>query len=406
MSVCVPELLAPAGNMEKLETALYYGADAVYLGGPELSLRTAATGFNPEQLKKALVLARARQAKVYYALNILAWEHHLDHVHAELELLAGCEPDGLIIADPGIFMLARDIVPHIPIHLSTQANTSNSLSIRFWQQQGAQRVNLARELGRTALAAARQAAPDMELEVFVHGAMCMAVSGRCLMSFYLNSRLANHGLCTHPCRFDYRPVAFRVEEKQRGEEVWDVEQRGDFTRIFGAEDLCLLPCLSELVGLGLTSLKIEGRMKTSSYLAPVVDVYRAALNTLASGGNFDCQAGMAELAKTTTRPLGSGFFLPEKKIFVGPDTKRPQIVARILEPAGRGMWRVSVKSPWSAQSELEVLLPGLRRPGLRPGDYGLENSRGERLEHVHPGTDVFLRCELPELEPCQFLRGS
>ncbi len=404
MSVFVPELLAPAGNMEKLETALYYGANAVYLGGPELSLRAASTGFSPEQLTKAVKLAHAWQAKVYYTLNILAWERHLDHVRTELELLGECQPDGLIIADPGVFTLAKEIVPRIPIHLSTQANTSNSLSVRFWQEQGARRVNLARELDKTALAAARAAAADMELEVFVHGAMCMAVSGRCLMSFYLNDRLANHGLCSHPCRFDYRPTAFRVEERQRGEEVWEVEQRGDFTHIFGAEDLCLLPCLPELVELGLTSLKIEGRMKTSSYLAPVVDVYRTALDTLGAGKPFDFQAGMAELSKTTTRPLGSGFFWPERKIFARPDATRPQIVARILEPARRGAWLVSVKSPWTAGSGLEVLLPGLRRFCLGDGDYGLENKKGERLEKAHPGTEVFLRCDLPELEPYQFLR--
>ncbi len=402
----IPELLVPAGNMEKLKTALYYGANAVYLGGNELSLRTASTGFSIEDLRLAIELAHERQIKIYYALNILAWEQHLDRVRAELEMLTDIGVDGLIIADPGVLRLAQKITPQIPVHLSTQANTSNSESVRFWKELGINRVNLARELDREALAAVRKAAPDMELEIFVHGAMCMAISGRCLLSFYLNGRAANLGECSHPCRFDYRPTELWVEEKQRNKEIWKVIQNGDFTHFFSAEDLCLLPYLPELTNLGIHSLKIEGRMKTSSYLAPVVDVYRTALDHIQAEQNFNLPEYMTELTKTTTRPLGTGFFLSESKILAQPNPNRPQIVGRIDEKIRQGVWKISVKSQWAASDTIELILPGMQRPQLQKTDYSLENKRGERLEKVHSGTEVFFCCETQDLEVGIFIRNK
>lgn len=400
----IPELLVPAGNMEKLKTALYYGANAVYLGGNELSLRAASTGFSVENLRLAIELAHKRQAKVYYALNILAWERHLDRIRTELETLADIAVDGLIIADPGVLRLAQKITPQIPIHLSTQANTSNSESVRFWKELGIARVNLARELDREALAAIRKTAPNIELEIFVHGAMCMAISGRCLLSFYLNGRAANLGECSHPCRFDYRPTELRVEEKQRNKEIWEVVQDKDFTHFFSAEDLCLLPYLPELVDLGVHSLKIEGRMKTSSYLAPVVDVYRTALDRTYSGQAWNLSEYMAELTKTATRPLGTGFFLPTPQILTQPNKNRPQIVGRIDEKIRQGIWKISVKSQWAKDDTIELILPGMRRPQLQKTDYGLENKRGEKLEKVHSGTEVFFCCEAESLEVGGFIR--
>ncbi len=402
----IPELLVPAGNMEKLKTALYYGADAVYLGGKELSLRAASTGFSAENLRLAVELAHKRQTKIYYALNILAWERHLDRVRTELETLADIAVDGLIIADPGVLRLAQKIAPHIPIHLSTQANTSNSESVRFWEELGVSRVNLARELDREALAAVKKVATNMELEVFVHGAMCMAISGRCLLSFYLNGRVANLGECSHPCRFEYRPTELRVEERQRQKEVWEVVQDGDFTHFFGAEDLCLLPYLPELVDLGVHSLKVEGRMKTSSYLAPVVDVYRTALDHIRSGQKWDLSEYMAELTKTTTRPLGTGFFLPTPQILAQVDKNRPQIVGRIDEQIRQGVWKISVKSQWAADDTIELILPGMQRPRLKKKNYGLENKRGEKLEKVHSGTEVFFCCEAQNLKVGGFIRST
>jgi len=403
----LPELLAPAGDPDKLATALAYGADAVYLGGQALSLRAATGGFSFPELRDAVTLAHAKGAKVYFALNLLAREEHLAGVEGYLDELAGINVDGLIIADPGIMAMALKRVSHIPVHVSTQASTSNSATASFWRDLGARRVNVARELGASRIRAMVRKVPDLEFEVFVHGAMCMAVSGRCLLSSHLNKRSGNLGQCTHPCRFEYKVTAIRLEERLRpGEDTWEVRCGGDFSQVMAAEDLCLIKYLNWFRRVGITSLKIEGRMKTPSYLAQVTDVYRTALDDL-SAGTFRPGLYLEELQQLATRPLTSAFFTPL------PVTQRPalsraltkNIVGRLGQPIGDGCWAMDVKHRFETHAPLEILLPGLRRPVLGAGDYGVENAEGTGLATVHGGMRVMLRCEHPGLEPGMFLRA-
>jgi putative protease len=403
----LPELLVPAGDPDKLDTALAYGADAVYLGGQALSLRAKTAGFSFPQLRAAVTTAHNRQAKVYFALNLLAREEHLPSVERYLEELSSMDVDALIIADPGIMAMAMRRVPHIPIHVSTQANTANSATARFWRDLGARRVNVARELGAGAIRAMMRQVPGLEFEVFVHGAMCMAVSGRCLLSAHLTGRSGNLGHCTHPCRYDYRATTVRLEERLRpGRDTWEVRCDGEFSQVMAAEDLCLIKYLNWFRANAVASLKIEGRMKTPSYLAQVTDVYRTALDDLAAG-TFRLGLYLEELQQLATRPLSAAFFTPE------PVTLRPalsreltkNVVGRLIEPVGPDTWVMDVKHRFETDAPLEILLPGLRRPVLKPGEYGVENIEGERLRTAHGGMRVMLRREDPDLAPGLFLRA-
>ncbi len=403
----LPELLVPAGDPDKLATALAYGADAVYLGGQALSLRAGTGGFSFPELRSAVELAHAKNAKVYFALNLLAWEEHLPGVERYLEELADIAVDGIIIADPGIVAMAMRRVPHIPVHVSTQANTSNSATATFWRDLGARRVNVARELGAARIRAMVEKVPGLEFEVFVHGAMCMAVSGRCLLSSHLTKRSGNLGRCSHPCRFEYKVTAVRLEERLRpGEDTWEVQCGGEFSQVMAADDLCLIKYLNWFRQNGVASLKIEGRMKTPSYLAQVTDVYRTALDDLASG-TFRPGLYLEELQQLATRPLSSAFFTPAP-VILRPALSRTltkNIVGRLAEPAGDGRWIMDVKHRFETHAPLEILLPGLRRPVLGPGDYVVENTEGARLSTVHGGMRVVLHCAHPGLWPGMFLRA-
>lgn len=268
----IPELLAPAGSFEKLVTAIHYGADAVYLAGKRFSLRARAGNFDAEGLEQAVDYAHARGVKVYVTVNIFAHNADLDGLENYLLLLDTIGVDALIIADPGILSVARKILPEMPIHLSTQANVTNAASAGFWAAQGVSRLNLARELGLDEIREIR-AATEVELELFVHGALCISYSGRCMLSNYFTGRDANLGDCAHPCRYSYR----LVEEKRPGQ-YFPVEEDERGTYIFNSQDLCLLSRLPELIGAGADSLKIEGRMKAVGYVGGVVRVYRAALD--------------------------------------------------------------------------------------------------------------------------------
>lgn len=405
----VPELLAPAGDMEKFDAALAYGADAIYLGGQELSLRARTKGFDWRQLRTAISRARPRGVKIYYCLNILAQERHLASAQAQLEQLAEIEPDGLIVADPGVIRLALRLAPKLPLHLSTQANTSNSQSVAFWADQGVRRVNLSRELDCRALRAVRQATPpQVELETFVHGAMCVALSGRCLMSGYLNDRSANLGACTHPCRYAYRPIAFALEEQTRpGQITWELQQDAEYATLLAADDLCLVTYLRWFQRVGLNALKIEGRMKSAGSLAQVLDAYRTGLDDLAAG-RFRPAAYLAEILNASTRPFGTGFFLPQGRRRIlgrGSRTDCRPILGAIQAPDGPGAWHVAVRAAWDAATDMHILVPGLERPLVRGGTYGLENERGERVALAHSGTFVRLLCDHSALRTGYFLRA-
>ncbi len=271
MKTC--ELLAPAGNLEKLKVAVTYGADAVYFGGSEFCLRARAGNLDRDEIKEAIHYTKARGVKSYVTVNIFARNRDLNPLTEYLEFLGSLNPDGLIIGDPGVINLAKKIAPQIPIHLSTQANTLNFESVMFWQTQNIKRVNLARELGLEEIETIRQKCSDIELEVFVHGALCIAYSGRCMLSLYLTGREANRGHCAHPCRYSYS-----LQEEKRPGEFYPVEEDGRGLYIFNSKDLCLLNRIPELVKAGVDSLKIEGRMKGILYVATVTRIYRHALD--------------------------------------------------------------------------------------------------------------------------------
>lgn len=268
----LPELLAPAGTFDKLQIAIRYGADAVYLGGTRYSLRAHAGNFGEEELARAVGYAHGQGVKVYVAVNAFVHHADLEGLPAYLRTLREAGADGLIVADPGVLAVARRTVPEVPIHLSTQANVTNSESARFWVAQGVKRLNLARELSLAEVRAIR-AATEAEIELFTHGALCISYSGRCLLSLYLAGRDANQGDCAHPCRYRYR-----LEEEKRPGQFFPVEEDERGTYLFNAKDLCLLNRLPELIAAGADSLKLEGRMKSVSYVGAIVRLYRAALD--------------------------------------------------------------------------------------------------------------------------------
>ncbi len=400
-----PELLAPVGVPDRLDTALTYGADAVYLGGSKLNLRAQSSGFSGKTLDMALEDVHNRNRLAYYCLNILPRPDQMPQVKEHLHSLKEKPIDALIAADPGVIHLARHIVPHVPIHLSTQANTSNPESAIFWQSLGLKRVNLARELDFKAIRAIRRDVPNLELEVFVHGAMCMAISGRCHMSAHLNQRSANQGLCTHPCRFEYKPVS--LEEAQRpGEPVWDLVGDQEYTAVLASEDLALIDFIPWLIKAEVQSLKIEGRMKTSSYLAPVMDVYATALAD-ARAKTYRPKLYWQELRLAATRPFSTGFFLPgrRKRLYTPGHGHSPApIVAKILHPEGRGAWRISVRHKWETGQKVQILVPGLKRPELSPPDYGLETLNRAQADNLHSGQEGILCSEHPDLQPGRMIR--
>jgi len=270
----VPELLAPAGSFEKMVAAIHYGADAVYCGGKKYSLRAHASNFSNKQMAEAVPYAHEKGVKFYVTVNIFAHRDDLQGLDKYLLFLKDIQVDGIIISDPGILSLAKEIIPEVPIHLSTQANVTNPANAKFWESQGVARLNVARELSLAEIAEIRKTLNEATLiEVFVHGALCISYSGRCMLSYYFTGRDANRGECAHPCRYKYV-----LQEEKRPDQYFPVEEDEHGTYIFNSKDLCLLSKLPQLIGYGVNSLKIEGRMKSVYYVGAVVRIYRAALD--------------------------------------------------------------------------------------------------------------------------------
>ncbi|HEY5556902.1 U32 family peptidase [Acetobacterium sp.] len=269
-----PELLAPAGNLEKLKYALHYGADAVYCAGKKFGLRAKADNFDRPALKEAVEYVHAHGKKIYVALNIFAHNKDLEGLSEYVLELAALSVDGVIVADPGIFSVVREVAPEMKISISTQANNTNWRSVAFWHAQGAKRIVLARELGLEDIREIREkVAREMEIEVFVHGAMCIAYSGRCLLSHYMTGRNSNQGDCAQPCRWKYHLV-----EETRPDEAFSIEDDATGSFIFNSKDLCLVNEIPALMAAGVDSFKIEGRMKSLYYVATVVSAYRSAID--------------------------------------------------------------------------------------------------------------------------------
>ena len=305
-----PELLIPASSLEVLKTAVRFGADAVYIGGEAFGLRAKAKNFSMEEMAEGIAFAHKYGVKVFVTANILAHNYDLDGARRYFEELANMKPDApdaLIISDPGMYSIAKEVCPQIERHISTQANNTNYLTYRFWWEQGAKRVVSARELSLREIAEIRKHIPEeMEIESFIHGAMCISYSGRCLLSNYFTGRDANKGACTHPCRWKYAVV----EEKRPGEYLPVYEnERG--TYIFNSKDLCMIEYIPEMIEAGIDSFKIEGRMKTALYVATVARTYRKAIDDYLESeekyrANMDWYR--AEIAKCTYRQFTTGFY--------------------------------------------------------------------------------------------------
>ena len=305
------ELLAPAGDLEKLKMAIIYGADAVYLGGEAFGLRKASKNFTLEDIKKAVEFAHELDKKVYVTLNIVPHDEDLKGLDEYVKNLNDIGIDAVIVSDPGIFNIVRSVAKDLPIHLSTQASVTNYETIMFWYNLGIKRIVLARELTLDEIRAISKKAPDdLELETFVHGAMCMSYSGRCLLSSYMTGRDANRGDCAQPCRYKYNVV----EEKRPGE-YFPIEEHEEGTFIFNSKDLCMIDHIDELVEAGIKSFKIEGRVKSPYYVATVVGAYRKAIDDYYKDPldyKFD-EKLLEELRKVSHRDFTTGFFYNEAK---------------------------------------------------------------------------------------------
>ncbi len=301
-----PELLAPAGNLEKLKIALTYGADAVYIGGEEFSLRVAADNFTIDEMKQGIEFAKEREKKVYLTANIIPHNKDIDEYAKYLKEVKDIGVDAVILSDIGMFDITREIAPDLDVHISTQANNVNYRSAQKWYEMGAKRVILAREMSMDEIGEIRQRVnPELELEAFVHGAMCISYSGRCLLSNYMTERDSNQGACSHPCRWKY----YLMEEQRPGEYMPVFEnERGTF--IYNSKDLCMIDHIDKLIESGLSSFKIEGRVKSEFYVATVVAAYRRAIDKYLENPK-DWKADPAlreELTKVSHRAYTTGFY--------------------------------------------------------------------------------------------------
>ncbi len=356
-----PELLIPASSLEVLKIAVIYGADAVYIGGEAFGLRAKAKNFSMEEIREGIAFAHAHDVKVYITANILAHNGDLDGVREYFAELREIKPDALIISDPGVYMIAKEVCPEIERHISTQANNTNYGTYRFWYEQGAKRVVSARELSLAEIKEIRANIPDdLEIETFIHGAMCISYSGRCLLSNYFTGRDANQGACTHPCRWKYAVV----EEKRPGEYLPVYEnERG--TYIFNSKDLCMIEHIPELMESGIDSFKIEGRMKTALYVATVARTYRRAIDDYKQSPEL-YREHMAwyqeQISNCTYRQFTTGFFFgkpsDEAQIYDNNTyVKEYTYLGIVGEQNEEGLYRVEQRNKFSVGESIEVMKP-------------------------------------------------
>ena len=360
MTIRKPELLAPAGNMEKLRIALHYGADAVYLGGKNYGLRNLADNFTPEEMVEAVCYAHDQGAKAYLTINIYPNNSDIPSLSFYLEEIGQIPFDAFIAADPGVVSMISEILPERPIHLSTQANTTNWKSALFWKQQGVTRINLAREMPLEGILEVKNRVA-VELETFIHGAMCISYSGRCLLSSIMSGREANRGECSHPCRWSYSLV-----EETRPGEYFPVMEDETGTFIFNSKDLCLLQYIPELVNGGIDSLKIEGRMKGINYVASVVRVYREAIDRYCEDpSNYQCrEEWFEELSKISHRGYTTGFLLglPREvaQEYSSSYIRSHELVGIIEDITQDGTAVIGVRNQVRVGDFLELIGPGMK----------------------------------------------
>lgn len=356
-----PELLVPASSLEVLKVAVTFGADAVYIGGEAFGLRAKAKNFSMEDMAEGVRFAHEHGVKVYVTANILAHNDDLDGARAYFEELKAIGPDALIISDPGMFTIAREVCPEIDIHVSTQANNVNYMTFLFWQRQGATRVVTGRELSLKEIREIRDHIPDsLEIETFVHGAMCISYSGRCLLSNFFTGRDANRGACTHPCRWKYSVV-----EETRPGEYMPVYENERGTYIFNSKDLCMVDHLPDLVDAGVDSLKIEGRMKTALYVATVARTYRKALDDLEKGREVYEQNlpwYEQQITGCTYRRFTTGFFYgkPDEnsQIYDSNTYEKDYVYLGIAgQPDADGVFDLEQRNKFSVGETIEIMKP-------------------------------------------------
>ena len=358
-----PELLIPASSLEVLKTAVIFGADAVYIGGEAFGLRAKAKNFSSEEMAEGVAFAHAHGVKVYVTANILAHNYDLEGARkyfAELRDMKPEQPDALIISDPGMFMIAKEVWPQVEVHISTQANNTNYETYLFWWKLGAKRVVSARELSLVEIKGIREKIPaEMEIESFVHGAMCISYSGRCLLSNFFTGRDANRGACTHPCRWKYAVV----EETRPGEylPVYDNE-RG--TYIFNSKDLCMIEHIPELIDAGIDSFKIEGRMKTALYVATVARTYRKAIDDYQKDPELyrkNMPWYLDQISNCTYRQFTTGFFFgkpsEEAQIYDSNTYIREYTYLGITEEIKDGMVKIEQRNKFSVGETIEIMKP-------------------------------------------------
>lgn len=398
------ELLAPVGNREKLEIAIHYGADAVYLADKDFSLRNFSGNFSLPEMKEAIDFAHKNKVKVFVACNIYSRNSEQKKIAEYLKNLGEIKPDAIILADPGIISMAIDIIPDIDIHLSTQSNTTNYNTALFWEKLGIKRINVARELPLTDIKKIAEKS-SMEVEAFVHGAMCISYSGRCLLSSFLTNRDSNRGQCSHPCRWKYSVI-----EAQRPGQTHPILEDSRGSYIFNSKDLCMIGHIPELINSGIASLKIEGRMKGINYLATSVKVFREAIDLwYENPDNYSTKSEwIEELSRINNRHYCTGFF------FGHPDETTPnyedlrpetihRFTGKMLERCENNQMKVGVRNRILKGDNVEILCA--KGPVKKDKVLEIINKKGESIDTAQPNSEVTIRFE-KNYHPNDLIRNS
>lgn len=403
MSIKKVELLAPAGNIEKLKSAFHFGADACYIGGNAFNLRGMSANFKNDELREAVEFVHGKNKKLYVTLNIFAHNKEIDHLPDFVKFLEEVKVDAVIVADLGVFQLVREVAPELSIHVSTQANNTNWRSVKLWKDLGASRVILAREMSLEEIKEIREKVPDVELEVFIHGAMCMAVSGRCLLSNYMTARDANRGVCAQSCRWNYKVVA----ENHPGE-CHDVIEDEDGTYIFNAKDLCTIEFIDKVIETGVDSLKIEGRMKSIYYNSTVVKQYREAIDLYMTGNYKYNPKWFEELQTISHRLYSKGFYLgkiTEEDQNYNTNlsySQTYQLVANVLEKRPNNQYLLQIRNRLSTDDEIELVRPNSDIQKFKIDEF-INTKNDEVIQILHPNTIALITSDL-EMEPIDILR--
>ena len=411
-----PELLSPAGDFEKLKAAVRYGADAVYLAGESFGMRTASANFTDEELAEAVEYAHERGVKLYVTVNVMPRDFEYAALEHFLKYLGSIGVDALIISDMGVFSLAKEVAPNVDLHVSTQASAVSAAACLAWHRLGAKRIVLARELTLKDIENIRAALPaEVELETFIHGSMCIAYSGRCLLSEYLIGRDANHGACAQSCRWVYRPaseISMEIAEEKRPDDVLPVIESGGDTFVMSSRDMCMIEHIPELVKAGITSFKLEGRVRSAYYAAVVTNTYRMAIDSyFADPENYKClPEWKRELCSVSHRQYDTGFFFtpPHERANVVDDMgyirEKAYLATAVSDSDGDGYATFIQRNKLIAGEPVELLTVG--SPGIPFTACELTDEAGEAIgDTPHPGQIFRLRCPVPVREG-DILRGG